>query len=230
MTHGSLLQGSVWLVSSSRLGVVAGLLPLLLLSKLPSESELPSSIESDAATAADDLTRDLTARFWERVRVFAARRLRDRAAAEDVAQEALRRVLVALRENRVQNTSALPGFVFETAKNVCLHRVRSAVRESRAVSRMHEPEPEDEAPGALARLIAEERRAQVREALNRLDEGDRDILLMQYEEQLSAEEIGSRLGVTAATARVRKHRALQRLGKLLGRPLPGNDPVPEGTQ
>ena len=44
---------------------------------------------------------DLAARYWDRVRLFALRRLRDAARAEDVAQEVMRRVLEALRANEL---------------------------------------------------------------------------------------------------------------------------------
>ena len=43
------------------------------------------------------------------------------AEAEDVAQETLRRVLAALEAGRVANLEALPGFVFQTARHLCLH-------------------------------------------------------------------------------------------------------------
>src|SRR6516162_596478 len=59
----------------------------------------------------DQQLADLALRFSERLTLFAARRLRDRNAAEDVAQEALRRTLEALRAGRIENELALPGFL-----------------------------------------------------------------------------------------------------------------------
>src|SRR5262249_15834643 len=50
----------------------------------------------------DELASELTAQFWDRLRFFAMRRLRDAALAEDVAQETLRRTLEALRGGRIE--------------------------------------------------------------------------------------------------------------------------------
>ena len=166
---------------------------------------------------ADALAGDLAERFTLPLRLFALRRLRDVAAAEDTVQEALREVLKVLRAGRLANAEALPGFVFQTAKNLCMHHGRSAGRRDRAMlefSRLSRPDAED----PLLALVRDERRAEVRDALARLEKDDRDLLGLSFEDGLDAVEIGRRLGVASGTVRVRKHRALQRLGALLGEP------------
>ena len=158
----------------------------------------------------------LAREFWDRIRLFAARRLGDVAAAEDVAQETLRRVLEALRAGRIENHLALPAFVYQTARHICLQRYRSSGREMRALGRLHGgrsvPEPSD----ALTALITEERRAAVRAALARLDEHDRELLRLVFVEAMDTAELARRLAVTRGALRVRKHRALGRLARLLG--------------
>jgi RNA polymerase sigma factor (sigma-70 family) len=166
---------------------------------------------------ADALAADLAERFTLPLKLFAVRRLRDAEAAEDTAQEALREVLKALRAGRVANTEALPGFVFQTAKNLCMHYGRSAGRRQRAIlefSHLARPDAED----PLLALVQEERRAAVREALARLEKDDRDLLALSFEDGLDAVEIGRRLGLASGTVRVRKHRALRKLAALLGEP------------
>lgn len=159
----------------------------------------------------------LAHQFRERLRLFALRRLGDAAAAEDVAQEVLRRVSLALRESRVENPAALPGFVFQTALHVCLQHHRSAGREARALSRFaSDPSLAPVAVDPLAALIGGERRERVRRALDRLDRPDRLLLRMLYYELVEARDAAQRLGVTVEALRVRKHRALKRLGALLG--------------
>jgi RNA polymerase sigma-70 factor, ECF subfamily len=157
----------------------------------------------------------LTARFWERVRLFAARRLRDQSAAEDVAQETLRRVLEALRNGRVENLDALPGFVFQTAQHLCLQQYRSSGREERALERLGRAgRPSGEAD-PLRGLIAEERRHAVLTALDRLAPDERELLRLLYYEQVDPARVAERLGVTPGNLRVRKHRLLRKLGQLL---------------
>ena len=73
---------------------------------------------------ADELAASLAETFFERLLVFTARRLRDVAVGEEVVQETLRRALEALRTGKVANRDALPAFLFETARNICLQRHR----------------------------------------------------------------------------------------------------------
>jgi RNA polymerase sigma-70 factor (ECF subfamily) len=172
---------------------------------------------SRAEASPDALAADLAERFTLPLRLFALRRLRDAAAAEDTAQEALREVLKALRAGRITNIEALPGFVFQTAKNLCMHHGRSAGRRQRALlefSRLSRAAAED----PLLTLVKEERRTEVRGALARLEKDDRDLLALSFEAGLDAVEIGRRLGLASGTVRVRKHRALRRLAELLGEP------------
>ena len=79
------------------------------------------SDSSGRDVAPDALAADVAVRYRERLILFAARRLKNRAAAEDAAQETLRRVLDALRQGRVRDLQALPAFTFETARHVCQH-------------------------------------------------------------------------------------------------------------
>jgi DNA-directed RNA polymerase specialized sigma24 family protein len=50
----------------------------------------------------------------------------DWTAAEDIAQETLKRGLEALRAGRIRNPDALGGYLFQTALRLCMHRGRSA--------------------------------------------------------------------------------------------------------
>ena len=176
---------------------------------------------SAVATEVSPLTlsdeQRLALQFSERLRLFAARRLRDTAAGEDVAQETLRRVVEAIRTNRIENTEAIPGFVFQTARNVCMHWVRSTAREKTAFARLErESIVPHETDDALARLISAERAAMVKRAVDRLSSENRQLLGMIYYDGLDTDEIARCLGLNAAAVRVRKHRALQHLAAELG--------------
>ena len=171
---------------------------------------------------------EIVRQFGDRVRLFAAHRLGDAAAADDVAQETLRRVVEALRANRISDPNALPGFVFQTARNICMHWVRSVAREQSALAR-YGREAGDVHPGdALAALVSAERARDVRAALARLPADDQELLAMFFHEDLDTDAIATRLGITAMAVRVRKHRALRRLAAVLG-PEAGNDSGAAGT-
>jgi len=181
----------------------------------PDADRAPLSPTAAGASVPGDVESGLAARFWERIRLFAARRLGSVSAAEDVAQETLRRVTEALRAGRVRQTEALPGFVFQTALHICLQHHRSSDREARALSRVAAT-PQLMAPDALAGLITAERRTALHRALQQLKGEDRDLLRQFYFQDQDPEQIGRALGLTAGALRVRKHRALQRLAELLG--------------
>ena len=190
-----------------------------------SASALPES-------SSETLAADLAERFWMRLRMFAARRLRDRNAAEDVAQETIRRVLEALRDQKIRNLDALPGFVFQTARNICLQRARSARREGSALfmfagSQATATGPEDD---PVTGLIDRARREEVRAAIRQLGPEDRELIQMLYVEAADSADIARRLAIDPATLRVRKHRALKRLALLLGDDAGGNVSIGSGTE
>lgn len=162
------------------------------------------------------LEQDLAARFWERLRVFGTRRLGDPALAEDLAQEVLRRVAEALRAHRVANPAALPAFVFQTATHLCQHHYRSRQREGRALQRIAGMATPLDSSGPLDRLVSEEARRAVRAALGALSPEDQNLLRHLYFEDEDSAVVASRLQLTPGALRVRKHRALGRLARLLG--------------
>ncbi len=186
--------------------------------KFPTDRERYSAGQDPPGPPAPALPEsELTARDWDRIRLFAARRVNDAAMAEDIAQETMRRVIEALRSGRVHNADAIAGFVFQTAKHVCMHAHRSAGREARAMSRLRDPsDPENAHPDPLARLVTEERCTRVRAALQTLSADDRDLLRAVYFEQADTTDLARRLGLSPGALRVRKHRAVQRLAAALG--------------
>jgi RNA polymerase sigma-70 factor (ECF subfamily) len=172
--------------------------------------------ETPSPLGSIDAEGDQLESYRARLRIFAARRLNDWTAAEDVAQETLGKVLEALRAGRVRNLDALPGYLFQTATRLCLHRIRSASRERKAFQRVAasvEQMPGVESP--LTALISEEERSRLLQALEGLEAEDREVLELTFRDELDSAEIGRRLGSTAGAVCVRRHRAIRRLAKIL---------------
>jgi RNA polymerase sigma-70 factor (ECF subfamily) len=67
-----------------------------------------------------------------------------------------------------------------------------------------------------ARIERDELLHRVRRALLQLKEGDREVLVLRYLEDLTTKEIAAVLSVTEATVKMRHLRAVRRLRKLLG--------------
>lgn len=160
--------------------------------------------------------RVLEARFLARLRWFATRWLGDAHAGEDAAQEALRRVLQALKDGRVKQPDALPAFVYQTARHICSHHRRAAGRERRMLTGYGtERSLDDPAPDPLNVLVSEARNAQVRVALAAMDDEDRHLLAALYVQERSPEQLAAELHLSDGALRTRKHRALKRLGEKL---------------
>jgi len=181
----------------------------------------------DLEADPERLAAELTDRFWERLRLFACRRTRDVALAEDVAQETIQRTLEALRSGRVRDRKALPAFLFQTARHVCMHRWRAAGREARALEAFAEDAREPSTGrDVLTDLVTSETVLQVRSALRSLPPQEESLLRACFGEAEDTEAIARRLRTTPGALRVRKHRALRRLAAILGR---GNAGAAAGT-
>jgi RNA polymerase sigma-70 factor (ECF subfamily) len=71
-------------------------------------------------------------------------------------------------------------------------------------------------PSPSEHLAREELRGSVQEALARLSQPDREVLVLRYLEGLSTRETAAALGISEGAAKVRHLRALERLRLLLG--------------
>lgn len=132
---------------------------------------------------------------------YLSRRVGD--AASDLLSEVFvvawnrRRELPAKRLHR--------AWLFGVARRVALGHSRSALRRADAERRAFlTPAPtEDAAREAACRIV--------REALSGLNETDRELIRLTEWEELTIVEAAVAIGITAGTARVRLHRARQRL-------------------
>jgi RNA polymerase sigma-70 factor (ECF subfamily) len=73
------------------------------------------------------------------------------------------------------------------------------------------------------RMVRDEVRRRVREALDRLAARDREVLVLRYMEQLSTAEIAAVLGISEGAVKTRHFRAIERLHGLLDADLAEND-------
>ena len=144
---------------------------------------------------------------------FALRLLSDPAAAEDILQETFLRVY----KNRTayRSVATFKTWTFTIARNLCLDILRSAPRRTEVTDNLL-PEAEDPTPTPLDHLEQVEREAMVHQALALLPPEDREILLLSRYAGLRYGEIAAILGVSEDAVKMRAHRALTRLRKLLG--------------
>lgn len=133
-------------------------------------------------------------REYPRVHAFARRRTGDPGAAEDITAEVFR----IAWEHVVRGGEATPGWLFVTARNVLGNHYRSHARLTELHGRI----------GAeLDRAPASAETSAVLEALDRLPDRHREVLLLSYWDGLAAAEIGGLLDCGTSAVWVRLHRA-----------------------
>jgi RNA polymerase sigma-70 factor, ECF subfamily len=167
-------------------------------------------------TSGDRAARDAALRkAWRIVYYRALARIHDQAAAEDVAQEAFRRVLTRL-STRDDGVAIEQAYLSQAAHNFLQDQWRTAAQhraDDIAVARDPSGAPADPEEEVLRRLEGDE--AMV--ALGTLPLAQRQVLRLRVFEGLTAEETAAVLGGTAEWVRQTQFRAIRTLRDWLNR-------------
>ena len=143
---------------------------------------------------------------WESLVRFLDRKVWDLERARDLAQEAFVRALSTDAE--IDNPRA---WLFTVAGNLARDEARSARRKRRHLELMKAEAGEaDDTPDAGERLELEMRRTEMKEALSKLSERDRDVLLL-WDAGLSYDEIAEQSGLARGAIGTTLSRARRRL-------------------
>ncbi|MEZ6186413.1 MAG: RNA polymerase sigma factor [Planctomycetota bacterium] len=156
----------------------------------------------------------LLRRNHTRVLSLAFRYLNDRAAAEDVAQEAFLKVYTT--KERYEPRAPFGAYLLRIASNLCLSKLRR--RKVRAVVGEPEdgaPEPVDPTPVAVERLESNELYARVRAAVDELPERQRLAILLNKFEGMDYQGVADQLGLSVAATKSLLHRARMALKERL---------------
>lgn len=155
--------------------------------------------------------------YLPRIHGFIARRLADRAAAEDVTAMTFERALGAVRRDDFRNDS-FGGWLYRVAANAVVDHVRRSRRSvplgfGRRATDDGGPERDDDRglgdERAERALMAALDRDELQRALGRVSGAHRRLLVLRYLDGLSTDELCAVLGCSPATLAVRHHRALR---------------------
>jgi len=136
--------------------------------------------------------------------------LRDRALAEDVAQDVFLRIWRALPG--FAGRSAIGTWVYAIARNACL----SELRRRRPEVPLDPPGAEDGAAFEPAAPETDDTATRsVLDVLDRLPARQREVVLLYYVEDRSVEQTAAALGAPVGTVKALLHRARQRLIELV---------------
>jgi RNA polymerase sigma-70 factor (ECF subfamily) len=135
--------------------------------------------------------------------------LRDRAAAEDLAQEVFVKLWQALP--RYDGRAQLSTWIYAITRNAAV----SALRARRRVASLSEDAIAAEAEGIAASAAGEEDPA-LRRAIDRLPEKQRQAITLYYLDERSVEDVADMMGLPANTVKTHLHRARAGLAATLG--------------
>jgi RNA polymerase sigma-70 factor, ECF subfamily len=158
--------------------------------------------------------------YLPRIYGFVARRIGDRAMAEDVTATTFERALGTIRRGDFRNES-FGGFLYRVASNAVVDHVRRNRRtiplagKADGAGRNREELTGDD--GATAAFAAALDRDVLRRALVNLPEGHRRLIVLKFFDGLEIDELCAALGCTRATLAVKLHRALRALRAALNR-------------
>jgi RNA polymerase sigma-70 factor (ECF subfamily) len=174
---------------------------------------LVAQMRAGDSRAEDEFVR----RYTHGVTVILKRQCGSDPFVEDLRQETFRIALAKIRLGEVVDPGRLSGFVASLARNLAIDHYRRVKRhaiapDSEAARRLAPVET----PGALDRLLAEERAALVRRALSRLTtERDREILRRFYVAGDDKDDLCRELGLSSAHFNRVLYRARERVRELL---------------
>lgn len=138
--------------------------------------------------------------------------VRDRHAAEDLAQDVFGRAFASLGGYR--GDASPRTWVLAIARNRCIDHLRSRKRDPWG-GRGEDTDPDNQAAETPLAPDLLMRRDDVEQALASLAEGERALVVLRYRHGLDYKELAAAFGLREGTARMRVSRALARMREQL---------------
>lgn len=159
----------------------------------------------------------LVSKYQNDIYKLAYFKLWNQAEAEEAAQEAFVRSLASI--GSLRDGKKYFGFLKTITLNCCTDMIAHRIREG-------DPLPEHESNEAQPinvfspdspEEITEKKEiiSQVRNALNQLNESEKEIVILKHYQELTFQQIAVRLGIPENTAKTNFYRTLEKLGQTL---------------
>ena len=156
--------------------------------------------------------------YLPRIYAFVARRVEDRAVAEDLTATTFERALGAVRREDFRNAS-FGGFLYRVAANAVIDHAR---RDRRTIPLgVRASDLDEDGDAGLAESVGDEAatrafaaavdRDVVRRALLRVPDVHRRVIVLKYFDGLEPDELCAAIGCSRQTLAVKLHRALRAL-------------------
>jgi RNA polymerase sigma-70 factor, ECF subfamily len=153
---------------------------------------------------------EMCRRMGPRIRLYGLRHLRSAAAADDLVQQVLLKILEALRTARLREAERLVQFVLGTCRMTVLDLRRNSRRREELLARFGGDLVPD--PPPMPSLDD----SQLVRCVQALKERERSVVVMTFYDEQTAAETAGFLGISEANVRVIRHRAIQQLRTCMG--------------
>lgn len=173
---------------------------------MPADDAITSLVVAGRTGEAFDR---LVPAYRRRVYGLAYSILRDRAAAEDLAQEVFVKLWQVLP--KYDGRAQLSTWIYAITRNSAI----SALRARRRTASMSDAAVQLEAEGIAAEPAAEDATALWRQ-VDALPEKQRQAVILYYQDERSVEEVAAMMGIPVNTVKTQLHRARASLAAALG--------------
>ena len=172
-----------------------------------SDADLAQRIAAGHREAEAEVCR----RMGPRIRLYGLRHLRSAAAADDLVQQVLLKMIEALRAGRLRESDKLAPFVLGTCRMTVLDLRRNAQRKDALLEKFGADLLAPVQP-STSHLDHE----QLARCVQNLKERERAVVVMTFYDEQTGADVASFLGVSEANVRVIRHRAIHQLRDCMG--------------
>jgi RNA polymerase sigma factor (sigma-70 family) len=151
------------------------------------------------------------------LRTVALARVGEAAAADDVMQDVA--VTALEKGNQLRDPAKAAAWLYRLVVVAALQYRRRQGRRRKLLDRYADRLPSTDGavrePDPLGWLLADEQKAMVRRAIEKLPRRDAEIVLLKYTEDWSYQQLAEHLGLSVSAVEARLHRARQKMRQAL---------------
>ena len=130
-------------------------------------------------------------------------------AAEDITQEVFVKAILTLSDHH-ENFRA---WLYTVARNLTYNHSRKNVNKAKAVEELKRGPTAE--PDISEKVVMKEQYRELYEAIGKLQDNYREILIMQYFSNMQLKEVAVVLGISYGNARILAHRARSKLKEIM---------------